>query len=212
MDSDNITKQKALAIKSFIEQQPDTYLNMLHKAKLRLGMALGFNSRTTTLAEGILNEVFSDIIAGTRTWDMEKLKLEQVLWMNIRSEVSNRVKKEIRYIPTPVINNAGEDESGKSLDDLVNTQPEDIEGAIDAKTIESYCFDVILKDDEDAQIILNEMLEGKKQQQISNELGITLKEAETIIRSIRRKLSKQLPRYMLGNLSKSLREKILNQT
>lgn len=212
MESDNITKQKALAIKSFINEQPDTYLNMLHKAKLRLGLALGFNTRVTTLAEGIMNEVFSDIIAGTRKWDMEKHKLEQVLWMNLRSEISARVKKEKRYLPTQVVSEISEDEQGRSIDDLVNIKPEDVEGAIDAKTIESYCFDIILKDDEDAQIIFNEMLEGKKQQQISKELGITLEEAETTIRGIRRKIAKQIPRYMLSNLSKSLREKILNQT
>jgi DNA-directed RNA polymerase specialized sigma24 family protein len=212
MESDNITKQKAHAIKSFIDKQPDTYLNMLHKTRLRLGTALGFNSRATTLAEGIMNEVFSDIIAGIRKWDMEKLKLEQVLWMNLRSEVSARVKKEKRYLPTPVVSEIGEDEQGRNIDDLVNTKPEDIEGAIDAKTIEAYCFDVILKDDEDAQIIFNEMLEGKKQQQISNELGIAMEETETTIRGIRRKIAKQIPRYMLLNLSQSLREKILNQT
>ncbi len=212
MESDNITKQKALAIKSFIDKQPDTYLNMLHHIKKRLGIALGFSSRITTLAQGIMNEVFSDLIDGTREWDMEKLKLEQVLWMNLRSEVSNRVKKEIRYIPTPVINDMGEDEQGRNIDDLVNTKPEDVEGSIDAETIQAHCFDVILGDNEDSQIIFNEMLEGKKQQQISKELGITLEEAETTIRGIRRKIAKQIPRYMLLNLSKSLREKILNQT
>lgn len=212
MESENITKQKALAIKSFIDQHPVTYLNMVNKAKLRLGSALGFNSRTATLAEGIMNEVFSDLIAGTREWDTEKLKLEQVLWMNMKSEVSNRVKKEIRYIPTPVINEMGEDEQGRSIDDLVHTKPEDVEGTVDAETIEAHCFDVILKDDLDAQIIFDEMLKGKKQQQISKELGITLEEAETKIRSIRRNIARQIPRYMLENLSKSLITKILNQT
>lgn len=212
MESDSITKQKALAVESFTKNQQDTYLNMLYRTKKRLGIALGFSSRVTTIAQGIMNEVFSDIIDGTREWDMEKLKLEQVLWMNLRSEVSARVKKEKRYLPTPVISEKGEDDPGRSIDDLVNTKPEDIEGAVDAKTIESYCFDVILKGDEDAQIILNEMLTGKKQREISKELGISLDKTETTIRNIRRSVSKQLPPYMLKNLPEKLITKILNQT
>lgn len=66
---------------------------MLYRTKKRLGLALGFSSRVTTIGEGMMNEVFSDLIAGTRKWDMEKFKLEQVLWMNLKSEVSARVKK-----------------------------------------------------------------------------------------------------------------------
>jgi hypothetical protein len=211
VEPDSFIKLRALAIKSFIDQQPDTYLNMIHNAELRLGAALGFNSRTKTLAKGIMNEVFSDIIDGTREWDMEKLKLEQVLWMNMKSEVSNRVKKEVRYIPTPAVNDIGEADPGRSIDDLVNTKPEDVEGTVDAETIELHCFDVILKDDLDAQIVFDEMLKGKKQQQIAEYLGTTPDIAETKIRNIRRKISREIPRYMLENLPEKLITKILNQ-
>jgi hypothetical protein len=211
VESDSIVKQRALAVESFSKNQQDTYLNILHRAKIKLGVALGFSTRVTTIAQGIMNEVFSDIIDGTRKWDMEKLKLEQVLRMNMKSEVSARVKKEIRYIPTPALNETGDDDTGRCMDDLINTKPEDVEGTVDAETIESYCYDIILKGDEDAQIVFNEMLTGKKQQQIAKELGITLDEAETTIRSIRRKISRELPRYMLENLPKLLITKILNQ-
>jgi len=212
VESDSITKQKALAVESFTKNQQDTYLNMLYRTKKRLGIALGFSSRVTTIAQGIMNEVFSDIIDGTREWDMEKLKLEQVLWMNMKSEVSNRIKKEIRYIPTPVINDTGEDDPGRCIDDLVNTKPEDIEGSVDAETIQTYCFDTILKGDDDSQIILDEMLKGKKQKQIAEYLGTTPDEAEIKIRNIRRTIARQIPQYMLENLPKSLITKILNQT
>jgi hypothetical protein len=212
MESDSIIKQKALAIKSFMDLQPDTYLNMVHRAKIRLGTALGFSSRTTTLAEDIMNEVFCDIISGTRKWDMEKFKLEQVLWENIRSEVSARAKKEIRYVLTPTISNGGDDESGRSIDDIISTKPEDVEGQVDAETIETYCCNVILKDDEDAQKVFNEMLNGKRQKDIADDLGMTVRETEAKIRNIRRMVSKQLPRYLMENLTKSLITKILNQT
>ncbi len=212
MESDSIIKQRALAVESFSKNQQDTYLNILYRTKIRLGMALGFSSRITTIAQGIMNEVFSDIIDGTREWDMERLKLEQVLWINMKSEVSARVKKEIRYIPTPVINDTGEDDTGRCMDDLISTKPEDVEGTIDANTIESHCFDIILKDDEDAQIVLNEMLNGKKQKDIADDLGLTVRETEAKIRSIRRRVSNQIPHYMLKNLNKSLITKILNQT
>lgn len=211
MESDNIIKLRALAVESFTRNQQDAYLNMLHRTKKRLGVALGFSSRITTIAQGMMNEVFSDIIDGTRKWDMEKLKLEQVLWMNLKSEVSNRIKKEIRYIPTPVVNDVGEDDSGKCIDDLVNTKPEDVEGTIDADTIQAYCFDVILKGDDDAQIVLDEMLKGKKQKQIAEYLHTTPDKAEIKIRNIRRRIAKQIPNYMLENSPKSLKFKILNQ-
>ena len=211
MESDSIIKQRVLAVESFSKNQQDTYLNILYRTKIRLGMALGFSSRITTIAQGIMNEVFSDIIDGTREWDMGRLKLEQVLWMNMKSEVSARVKKEIRYIPTPVINDTGEDDIGRCIDDLINTKPEDIEGTMDADTLEDYCAKVILKGDEDSQIVFYDMIKEKKQQQISKELGITLDETETTIRSIRRRISREIPRYMLENLPKSLVTKILNQ-
>jgi len=211
MESENIVKQRAEAVEFFIKNQKDTYLNMVYKTKQRLGMALGFSLRIITLAEGIMNEVFSDIIDGTREWNMEKYKLEQVLWMNIKSEVSARVKKEKRFVPTMAASNADEDD-GKCVDDLINTKPEDVEGSVDAETIESHCFDIILKDDEDAQIVLNEMLKGKTQKEIADDLGLSIRESESKIRSIRRRVSRQLPRYMLENLPKSLITKILNQS
>ena len=212
MNIENDLNHKADAIKIFINQKPKVYLGMIHKAKIRLGAYLGFSEKITSIAEGIMHEIFGDIIDGTRAWDMETLKLEQVLWTNIKSEVSARVKKEIRYISTPVVSNAGEEKPEKSIDDLVNTKPEDVEGTVDAETIEAYCLDVILKDDYNGQIVFIEMLAGKKQKQIAEYLRITLKEAETFIRSIRRKISKQIPRYMLENLPKQLITKILNQT
>ena len=212
MKSDSIIKQRALAVESFTKNQQATYLNILYRAKIRLGMALGFSTRVTTIAQGIINEVFSDIIDGTREWDMGKLKLEQVLWMNMKSEVSARVKKERRYIPTPVINDTGEDDTGRCMDDLINTKPEDVEGTMDADNLENYCAKVILKDDEDAQIVFNEMLNGKKQKDIADDLGLTVRETEAKIRSIRRRVSKQIPHYMLENLNKSLITKIFNQT
>lgn len=210
MESENIVKQRAEAVEFFIKNQKDTYLNMVYKTKQRLGMALGFSPRITTLAEGIMNEVFSDIIDGTREWNREKYKLVQVLWMNIKSEVSARIKKEKRFVPTMALSKADEDD-GKCVDDLINTLPDDVEGSVDAETIESHCFDIILKDDEDAQIVLNEMLKGKTQKEIADDLGLSIRESESKIRSIRRRVSRQLPRYMLEHLPDLQKEKILNQ-
>jgi len=211
MESENIVRQRAKAVEFLIKNQKDTYLNMVHKTRLRLGMALGFSPRVTTLAEGILNEVFSDIIDGTREWNMEKYKLVQVVWMAAKSEVSARIKKEKRFVPAQTVSKADED-NNKCIDDLVNTKPEDIEGSVDAETIQSYCFDTILKGDDDSQIILDEMLKGKKQKQIAEYLGTTPDEAEIKIRNIRRTIARQIPQYMLENLPKSLITKILNQT
>ena len=210
MESDSI-KQRTYAIESFIKNQKDDYLTMLYRTKKRLGLALGFSSRVTTIAEGMMNEVFSDLIAGTRKWDMEKFKLEQVLWMNLKSEVSARVKKEKRFVPTMVISEADEND-GKCVDDLINTKPDDVEGSVDAETIQAYCFDTILKGDDDAQVVFDEMLKGKTQKQIAEYLHTTPDKAEIKIRSIRRKISREIPRYMLENLPKSLITKILNQS
>ena len=62
-----------------------------------------------------------------------------------------------------------ENESGDNnndIDSIINIEPEDIEGIIDAESIERYCFEKILNGDRMGQIILNEMLEGKTQKQI----------------------------------------------
>lgn len=210
MESENIVKQRAEAVEFFIKNQKETYLNMVHKTKQRLGMALGFSPRITALAEGILNEVFSDLITGTRKWDMEKYNLHQVVWMNAKSEASARIKKEKRFVPTLTISKDDTDKN-KCMDDLINTQPPDVEGSMDADTLQAYIFDVMLKGDEDAQIVLDEMLKGKTQKQIAEYAGITVDEAEKIIRKIRRIVSKKIPRKILENLTKELKEKILKQ-
>lgn len=209
MESDNI-KQRTYAIESFIKNQKDDYLTMLYRTKKRLGLALGFSSRVTTIGEGMMNEVFSDLIAGTRKWDMEKFKLEQVLWMNLKVKFLQELKRK-RFVPTMVISEADEND-GKCVDDLINTKPDDVEGSVDAETIQAYCFDTILKGDDDAQVVFDEMLKGKTQKQIAEYLHTTPDKAEIKIRSIRRKISREIPRYMLENLPKSLITKILNQS
>lgn len=55
------------------------------------------------------------------------------------------------------------------------------------------------------------MLKGKTQKEIADDLGLSIRQSELKIRSIRRRVSRQLPRYMLEHLPDLQKEKILNQ-
>lgn len=211
MDNDNDFRYKAELINNFVKQCPKIYLGMINRAKKLLGLYLGFGEKYTSLAEGIMHEIFGDLIDGTRKWDVKELKLEQVLWTNIKSEVSNRVKKEKRYISTPAGKSVEYEQAEKNFDEIIVTPPDDIEGQIDAKELEDYIMNVIFKDDEDSQIILSEMLLVKKQKEIAEYLGLTVDEVEYKIRNIKRKISKNIPRYLLDNISTELKTKILKQ-
>ncbi len=204
--------RRAKAVSLFLANDQKTYLDMIYKTQKMLGNFLGFDDSIPSLAEGIMHEIFGDIIDGTRAWDKDKWKLEQVLWKNIFSEVSARVKKEKRYVLSPDCDDGDSEGAIKSINNLINTPPEDIEGNIDAETIEEFCRDKILIDDEDAQIVFNEMLTGKKQKQIADYLGITVEVVENTIRNIRRKIAKQIPFYLIENLPIDLKDKILKQT
>ncbi len=210
MNNDTNQNPRLNAISSFLVTQPGAYLNILNSIRKQLFICLGSDNGKIHCAEEIIQEVMGDLIDGTRSWDMKKYNIAQVLRMNAKSEISNLVKKECRYILTG--NNPGRDDDDPDgdMDKLVNTLPDDIEGSIDAEEIENYCTDVILRDDEDAPYIFDDMLEGKTQKQISVNLGIPLNKVENTIRKIRRNISQKLPIHFLENIPLELKLKILN--
>ena len=202
--------QRLEAIKDLIEKRPGDYLRMVEKAEKTLAFYLGTDYMKTNFAEEILHEVFCDLIDGTRCWDLDKYTIDQVVFMDIKSEISNLTKKEKRYI---TVNEYNENESGDNnndIDSIINIEPEDIEGIIDAESIERYCFEKILNGDRMGQIILNEMLEGKTQKQIAEFMGITVEAAAVHIQRIRRKIRNKLPGFLLKNIPKELINKIQN--
>ena len=198
------------AIKDFINSNRKLYFDMIEYARKKLGIFLGPDFMKTCKAEEIMNEIFGDLIDGTRTWDMHNLKLEQIMWRCIDSEVSNLAKKEKRYVSVDNLRNSDDEDCNPKIDILINTEPDDIEGSIDADNLENYCRDVILAGDIDAQIILNEMIKDHKPKMISLDLGISESEAETAVRKIRRRISRNIPYHLIQNLPKDLIEKIQN--
>ncbi len=204
--------EKAQAVTAFLSAKPERYLAMVYNVEKRLKFYLGEEKVSTALAKEVMSEVIFDVIDGKRKWDMNKFSAEQVLWYNIPSEVSALVKKELRYVPINGQTADDDDDNSNSIENLASTPAEDIEGNLDAENIENYCLDVIFKDDLDAQIVFNEMLKGMKQKQIAEDLGISIEQAESIIRNIKRKISKQIPYHMIENIPFKLKDKILNQT
>lgn len=210
LDTEKNLVERKTKIYDFLDTKKAVYLNMLDYAGKLLGIYLGAGFAKTNFAEGIMNEIFGDLMDGTRSWDMDKINIEQVLWKNIPSEVSNFAKKEQRFVPADTSVNEQNEDSNSYMDSLINTPPKDIEGTIDAVTIENYCVNNILTDDEDAKIVFDEMMLGKTQKQIAEYLGLTIREAENIIRRIRRKLSSNIPYHLLENLPVDLIDKIIN--
>ncbi len=209
LENSEQAKCRFSVIEEFISNHHDIYLKMIDWAQSMLCDFLGPQFIKSNTGEGIMHEVIGDLIDGTRKWEINKFTPEQMLWGNIRSEVSNVAKKEIRLVPTSK-SPGDNDEYNDDIDKLINTPPEDVEGLIDADEIENHCRDVILKDDIDAQIIFNEMLTGKTQKQIAEYLGLNVDKVESSIRTIRRKISRQFPRHLLQNLPIDLKLKMLN--
>jgi len=208
---EKIQYRRAAAIDSFLKTNGDTFLRMLNKIRKLLRIYLGYKRTNASIEKGIMNEILSDIIDGTRAWEMEKTTIEEVLWANINSEVFNFARKERKFVFIPAAEYEDNEKSNAGMDSLVNTRPEDIEGKIDSDVIENYCLNEILKDDDDAQIVFMEMCENKKQKQIASELGLSVEKTKSLIRNIKRKISKQIPYHLIENLPHDLIDKILNQ-
>ena len=211
MSAIEIIQSRKAAIESFLRTNGETYWRMLNKIRKLVGMYLGYERTNLSIEKGIMNEIFADIIDGTRAWDMEKVSIEQALWANINSEVFNFVRKEKKYTFIPAAEYGETEDTIKGMDMLINTPAEDIEGKMDRVAIEKYCMNEILNDDDEAQLIFLQMCENKKQKQIADYMVMPVEKTERLIRNIRRKISKQIPYHLIENLPNELIEKILNQ-
>ncbi len=212
MSAIEIIQSRKAAIESFLRTNGETYWRMLNKIRKLVGMNLGYERTNLSIEKGIMNEIFADLIDGTRAWDMEKVSIEQALWANINSEVFNFVRKEKKYTFIPAAEYGETEDSIKGMDLLINTPAEDIEGKMDRDAIEKYCMNEILNDDDDeAQLIFLQMCENIKQKQIADYMRMPVEKTERLIRNIRRKISKQIPYHLIENLPNELIEKILNQ-
>lgn len=202
-------KPKLQAIKDLIKKRPNDYLRMLRKTEILLSISLGNKYNETIRPQGILNEVFSDLIDGTRAWDMEKLSLDQVVFMNIRSEVSCLAKKERRFTTYEENTDEENENSINKLDNIIYTEPPDIEGEMDAKAMQDFIFNEILKEDDEGGLVLIEMLEGFTQKEIAEKLGTTVDKTEVHIRRVRRKIISHLNNGLFENIPRSILSKIL---
>lgn len=211
--NNDTTPQKIRLVKEFLEQKGNEYLRLIKIIEFQLLRKLGKKYKRTNTAEDIFQEILCDLLDGTRAWDVDSKSLQEVIKFNISSEISNIRKKEMRIqlLSCQNENDGNDDFDYNGLDELINTKPEDIESIIDTDSIRRYSIDVILQDDPDGQIVLDEMFKDKKQKQIADYLGISVDEAEIIIRRIRRKILKEIPPYLIEIFPDDLMTKYINK-
>jgi RNA polymerase sigma factor (sigma-70 family) len=190
---------KLAAIKELIEERPEDYLMMIKKTEKTMTAYLGKDSAKTFRAQDVLHEVFGDLLTGTRKWDMEKHTLEQVVFMDMRSEMYNIARKQKKYITLGGKNNESDD-FNQEMDKIIYTRPPDVEGSIDAEELRRSIFEDIISDDEKGKLILTEMILGKPQKQIASELGMSVEETENHIQKVRRRIRKNLPKEKIENI------------
>ncbi len=202
-----ISEQKIEAINNLIKEEGgNEFLRMTDYTHRLMLVRLGKEFMKTNKAEDILHEVIGDLIDGTRAWDMEKITIKQAFYMNIKSEVDWLVKKERRYYSIKEDEDTDDENYKPALNKITSPAYFDFDGEIDAERIKDYCFNEILKDDEDGQIVLDEMLNNMKQKQIAEYLGISVDEAEVIVARVRRNIRKKLPVSFLLNTPEYLRK------
>jgi hypothetical protein len=197
---------KRREIRKLIYETPKRYLNVLKFTENQMMTALGKENIKTQRAEEMLHEVIADLIDGTRKWDPEKHNLEQVMMMNLKSEIDGLKKKEKRYI---LVDTCEDEETGCSMiDKLIHSPPLDIEGGMDAEELLNYIINVIFEGQRTEQTVVYELTKWKTQKQIAKYLNISVDKAEILIAKVRRNIRKKLPISYLENIPINLLNKI----
>jgi DNA-binding CsgD family transcriptional regulator len=151
--------------------------------------------------EDILFNVTCKFLIGDIIWNQGKSSLLDFLFLRIRSEVSNLVKKEKKFLPVPLekLEDIEEDLDGNEIELpvpeelIINPFEDELEEAkVDPMKFKKLAYE-LFKDSPEEFCVLDEMYKGHQPRHIASTLGITENEVYNIKKRIVRVL-KTIPR------------------
>lgn len=200
----NVRERKLEAIKDLIVSRSETYLKFVRFTKKT--MAEMIRGNTVYEADDYLQEIFTDLIDETRAWDIDTYSIDQILFLLIKSKVSNEAKKSARMKTLDKESGEGDFTYTEEAENWA-APPEDIEGEIDAVRIRDY-FLSFFEYDETGYVVLLEMINGSKQKDIANYLRISDDEAKVEIARVRRIIKRSASISYLANIPLTILNKI----
>jgi hypothetical protein len=158
-------------------------------------------------SEDLLCNVITKLLSGKINWNKEKCPLMGFLYQRIRSEVSNLIKKERKFIPVPlqdldfvsedIDGNEIEGETAKELiidpfEDALQDEPID---SVEFKNIASRCF----SDSVEEFCVFDEMTKGHCPRKIASTLGLSESHVYNIKKRVVRILKSISPNQFKSN-------------
>jgi hypothetical protein len=156
--------------------------------------------------EDILFNVTFKFLSGEIIWNQSKSSLINFLFFRIRSEVSNLIKKENKFIPvafetleyTEVDDDGNETASIVPVELIINPSEFELnDDSIDPLKFKDLAYD-LFRDSVEEFCVIDEMLKGQQPRQIASTLGITEDEVYKIKKRIVRGL-KSIPHTQTNN-------------
>jgi RNA polymerase sigma factor (sigma-70 family) len=153
-------------------------------------------------SEDILQNIFTKLIDNTYHWDSSKCSFDKFMYLRIRKEIKNLVKRESNFIPKD-INSFTSDQESNYNDDTIKdksltkedfiaepdlTSPDKKkEDEFDLTDLMEMALD-LFRNSEIEFFVIEEILKNKKPREIAKSLGLTTREVRNTTLRIKRKL------------------------
>jgi len=143
-----------------------------------------------TSGEDIVSEIVAGVMSGRIIWDMERVpNVNTFMYHQIRSYVSNIAKKEFNKLYN---NDCYETTLSRIYSEPENTpEEEDVYKQMDCEELKNR-FLAFVSGDPTAADVFNESLQGAKNIEIADVLGITVSEVENAKKRVKRYIERFL--------------------
>jgi RNA polymerase sigma factor (sigma-70 family) len=154
------------------------------------------------LPSDIFATVIQKLLTGEIKWDSKKASLNSFLFSRIRTEVTNLMRKEKKFIPAPLVKSdifndyTGEPDDDIPEDPLLLYSPfteDDEEDKFDPEEFRIAALQIFEKSDEEGLVLIG-IYDGLHTREIALNLGLTKDEVHNIKRRILRVLKKWVAR------------------
>ena len=166
----------------------------------------------------LISSITLKLLDGDIKWDPEISSLDSFYYIRIRTEISNLIKKEKKFLPVPLENSEKESDYEGEVEENISSPEEFIiypfeeiqdEEEFDPLVFKKIAFE-ILQDSPDEYLVFDAVYKGLQTKDISLDLGITKDEVHNIKRRIIRIMRTWIKRNKKKNTAQ-YRQLLINQ-
>jgi RNA polymerase sigma factor (sigma-70 family) len=142
----------------------------------------------------LISSITLKLLDGVINWDPEVCTLDSFYYIRIRTEISNLIKKEKKFLPGPLENSEKESDYDGEVEENISSPEEFIiypfEEIQDEEEYDPLVFTKIayeiLQDSPEEYLVFDSIYKGLQTKDISRDLGLTKDEVHNIKRRIKR--------------------------